>query len=399
MQSPPGAVTQIDGREYLYFVGTGYLGLQGHPEVIRAACEAAQQYGIGSANTRTAFGTTPPVLDVERRAAELFGLDDAFYFASGWLGNNILMRLLDAESGLIFIDEYSHYSVFEAAMRRSRLSAARDLSPPRPRRSSRQAEETPRAGATRRWCSATACFPPAGESLRSPSTATSCAAIRARSCCLDDAHAMAVLGENGRGTFEHAGPVAVNLPSPFGRGAGGEGGRRVAEQSVAVRPQLCPPCPALLFSGTLSKAVGGFGGIIPGSREFIDRIKSAIAVFRRRQSAAGAVAAATARAIELVMADPGLRTRLWSNVRLLKDGLRRMGFDVDDTPVPIVCLVIGTAENMQRIQRELMARGIAMAYMAAYAGLGPEGGLRIAVFATHTEEMIGQLLEELSAVV
>ena len=160
-----------------------------------------------------------------------------------------------------------------------------------------------------------------------------------------------------------------------------------------------PPCPALLFSGTLSKAVGGFGGIIPGSREFIDRIKSQSPHFGGASPPPAPIAAATARAIELVMAEPGLRTRLWSNARLLKDGLRSMGFDVDDTPVPIVCLVIGTAENMQRIQRELMARGIAIAYMAAYAGLGPEGGLRLAVFATHTEAMIRQLLDELRRLV
>ena len=38
LETPPGIVTQIDGREYVYFAGTGYLGLQGHPEVIRAAC-------------------------------------------------------------------------------------------------------------------------------------------------------------------------------------------------------------------------------------------------------------------------------------------------------------------------------------------------------------------------
>jgi glycine C-acetyltransferase/8-amino-7-oxononanoate synthase len=67
--------------------------------------------------------------------------------------------------------------------------------------------------------------------------------------------------------------------------------------------------------------------------------------------------------------------------------------------VPIICLVAGTAENMQRIQRELMARGIAVAYMAAYSGLGSEGGLRLAVFATHTEAMIGQLLDELRRLV
>lgn len=40
MQSPPGAETVIDGRRYLYFAGTAYLGLQGRAEVIHAACKA-----------------------------------------------------------------------------------------------------------------------------------------------------------------------------------------------------------------------------------------------------------------------------------------------------------------------------------------------------------------------
>ena len=30
MEGPPGALTRVDGREYLYFGGTGYLGLAGH---------------------------------------------------------------------------------------------------------------------------------------------------------------------------------------------------------------------------------------------------------------------------------------------------------------------------------------------------------------------------------
>ena len=145
--------------------------------------------------------------------------------------------------------------------------------------------------------------------------------------------------------------------------------------------------------------MGGFGGVIPGSREFIDRIKSQSPYFGGASAPPAPIAAATARALELVVAQPELRARLWSNARKLKDGLRRMGFDVDDTPVPIVCLVIDTAENMQRIQRELMARSIAIAYMAAYSGLGPEGGLRLAVFATHTEAMIQRLLDELRTLV
>ena len=85
-------------------------------------------------------------------------------------------------------------------------------------------------------------------------------------------------------------------------------------------------------------------------------------------------------------------------MRRLKEGLRGIGFEVDDTPVPIICLEVGDAENMRRIQQELMRRGIAVAYMAAYSGLSAAGGLRIAVFATHTEQMIQRLLEELRQV-
>lgn len=103
--------------------------------------------------------------------------------------------------------------------------------------------------------------------------------------------------------------------------------------------------------------------------------------------------------MELIQEGPDLRARLWANVRLLKDGLRGMGFDVDDTPVPIVCLVVGDGENMRRLQRELMRRGIAVAYIAAYSGLSVTGGLRIAAFATHTEAMIRRFLDEFRQIV
>ena len=77
----------------------------------------------------------------------------------------------------------------------------------------------------------------------------------------------------------------------------------------------------------------------------------------------------------------------------MKSGLRQMGLDVEDTPVPIVCLVLGTAGAMRRIQDELQRHGILVAYMAAYSGLGPEGALRLAVFANHTEAMIDEFLD------
>jgi glycine C-acetyltransferase/8-amino-7-oxononanoate synthase len=83
----------------------------------------------------------------------------------------------------------------------------------------------------------------------------------------------------------------------------------------------------------------------------------------------------------------------------VKQGLRRLGLEAGDSPVPIVCLTIGTAQAMQRIQQELMHRGIIIAYAGRSSGVGQAGALRLAVFATHTAAMIEQLLETIAAVV
>jgi 8-amino-7-oxononanoate synthase len=381
IESPPGAYTVIDGQRYLYFVGTGYLGLQGHPEVIRAACEAAEKYGIGSATSRSGYGDTPPVLEVERAAAELFRLEDAFYFMSGYVGNHILVLALQETFDAVFVDELSHYCVSEAAQLtgrpvfRFRHGDAEDLAASL--KANLKAGQRPLVASDGVFAARGTIAPVAdyrdvlGEY---PEAVLS----------IDDAHGLGVLGDNGRGTYEHAG---------------------LFDCGVNAEVMVAPPCPALpcgprrLVCGTLSKAFGGFGGIIPGSRGFIERLKATSHYYSGASAPPVPVAAATAKAIELVQADPDMRTQLWENVARLKSGLRKMGLEVDDTPVPIVCLTFGSAENMQRIQRELMHREICIAYKATYAGLGPEGAIRLAVFSTHTHEMIEQLLEELQRLV
>ena len=60
---------------------------------------------------------------------------------------------------------------------------------------------------------------------------------------------------------------------------------------------------------------------------------------------------------------------------------------------------ISEGEQPRRRCSALSGRRSAVAYMAAYSGLVPEGGLRIAVFATHTEAMIRRLLDELRRLV
>ena len=114
MQSPPGPETVIDGRTYLYFGGTSYLGLAGRHDIVEAGCEAARRYGVHTATSRARVGTNPPILETEHQAASFFGTEDAFYFGSGYSANHIMVAALGEQADVVLVDEAAHYCVMEA---------------------------------------------------------------------------------------------------------------------------------------------------------------------------------------------------------------------------------------------------------------------------------------------
>lgn len=361
MQSAPGPETVIDGVRYLYFGGTSYLGLAAHPEVIEAGCEAMRRYGVHTGTSRAGVGTNPPVREVEQRAAEFFGTEDAFYFSTGYVANHILVAALAPLADTVLVDEAAHYCVREAA----RLAGL-----PLETFRHRDPEDLARVarGRERVLVLADAVGPATG--LLAPVTEyLSVLAGRSwASLVLDDAHGFGVLGEAGRGWLDELGlwPRVNRWP---------------ADDAAN-----------LYVGGTLAKALGGFGGILPGSHEFVTRLRAASHYFAGASAPASAVAGASAKALEIVITQPSLRLRLRANSLQLRAGLRELGLDVPDGTTAQMGVTAGDAANMQRIHDALKARGILVPYFGTYSGLPPEGVLRFAVFANHTEEQITRLL-------
>jgi 7-keto-8-aminopelargonate synthetase-like enzyme len=372
MESAPGAETIIDGRRYLYFGGTSYLGLAGRPEVIEAACEAARRYGIHSATSRTGFGTNPPVLAVERLAAEFLGKKEAFYYVSGYVGNHILIQALAERCDIVVADELAHFCLCEA----SKL-----LGKPITRFRHRDVDDL--------QCKLTQCVSEGRRPLVMSDglfAATGAIApldryvnllekLETVTLLIDDAHGFGAVGENGRGTLEHFGLWGS-----------------------AINGDVQPDGFGIYVSGTLSKALGGFGGILAGSAALIDRARATSHYHDGASAPASPVAGAAAKALEIVLREPALRKRLQANVARLRRGLGEIGLSVEDSPAPIIGVTVGDADNMRRIHQELKNAGIILPY-STYSGAGKEGTLRIAVFATHTDEMLDRLLEEMRRIV
>ena len=373
MQSPPGPETVIDGRTYLYFAGTGYLGLQGRTEVIAAACVAARRYGMGSATTRAWFGNMPPTLEVEQEAARFFAADAAFYFASGYWGAQLMVDALADQFEQVFVDALAHYSVVDAARRSGRAAIAFAHADPDDLRAKLHANLAPGA---RPLVVSDGLFSVRGTIAPAAAYDRLLAEYPGAVLLLDDAHGAGVLGDDGWGAYQYEGLHQRGL------------NRDLLE--ALDRP------PRLLVSTTLSKALGGFGGLIAGSVALIEQLRTRSPVFSGASPPPPAAAAGAARALQLARSEPELRRRLWANVARLKTGLRGLGLTVADTPAPIVFLAFDTHAAAQRIQAALAEQGILIALASGYSGVGASGALRIAVFSNHTDAMIDRLLRSLA---
>jgi 7-keto-8-aminopelargonate synthetase-like enzyme len=383
---PPDAMISIAGRTYLYFAGNGYLGLQAEPEVLAATCEAVLRYGVGTATSRAAF-TSPPVFEVERRVAEILGTERSLYTASGYIANQILLESLEGTFDRIFIDESSHYSLFNATKRirgaRCRPITFRhcNLNDLKEKLDSNlQLHEKP-------IVITDGVFSYLGTIAPIKDYVDLLADYDGASLWIDDAHGFGVLGENGYGTLEHFGfdYSVIN--------------RTVQDDTDHFGFGNFPTISTRLFACfSLSKAVGGCGGVIPGSESFIQRLKDHSSVFFGASAPASPIAAATAKALS-ILTENTIRLKLRQNTLILKKRLRSLGLEVNDSPVPIVILTLGSSGNMRRIQKELSEKGILISYLPRYAGLGSTGALRIAVFATHTSEMINELVDSLKKII
>jgi 7-keto-8-aminopelargonate synthetase-like enzyme len=361
MSGAPGPETVINGRKCVYFGGTGYFGLHGNAGIIRAGAAAFKKYGMHSAASRAGFGNNPVLLAAEKKIAGYFGTEESIYFVSGYLNGLFMAQGMADEFDVAFADENAHYSVMDGIFSTRKpvvFYRHRDVSDLRAKLKSRL-----KAG-QRPLVITDGVFPTFGAIAPVPELVEALEPYNGI-LCLDDAHAVGVLGANGRGTCEH-----------FEIKPGGK----------------------IIMSGTLSKAFGGHGGFIPASSAFIRRLRQTVGAYSGATSPPTPIAAGSAKGIELVQRHPEWREKLWRNVARAKKGMRGLGFDVGDTPVPIVTWTLASAGEMIRIQKKLLARGIAVAYLK-YAG-APEGGvLRASIFSTHTDAQIDSLPEALKKLV
>lgn len=344
----------FEGKKLLYLSGIDYHRLSSHPEILEALSEAALKFGISPTGSRTTVGNHFLYVELERKLAEFFETEASALLAGGYLANTVLLQAVAEEHDIFFLDEASHSSVADAARLIGRETVYFE------HLESQSLEENLRRRLKRGskpLILTDGVFPARGE-IPPLDQYVEIAGRYGAKILTDDAHALAVVGEKGLGSWEEKG---------IDRGF-------------------------VYQTGTLSKGFGVFGGVIPGELGLISQIRGKSQAFIGATGMPIPLAAAAIKSVEYLSANRGKILDLRRRSLALKRKFRSLGFDLPPSPAPIFSITFHDEEQNRRLYRILLEKGIFPPFIN-YPGTPAGGHFRFIITSRTTDEQIGLLLE------
>ncbi|HET9323038.1 MAG TPA: glycine C-acetyltransferase [Gaiellaceae bacterium] len=362
LQSPQGPLVRMEGRgEVLVLSSNNYLGLAGHPEVVRAAQDGLELYGNGTASVRFICGTFAPHHELEAELARFVGTEAALTYASCWNANEAVIPTLTDERTILISDELNHASIVDAMRlakpERKAIYRHSDMG------ELREALAACEPG-QRKLVVTDGVFSMEGDLARLPDIVELARAHDAV-VIVDDSHGTGVMGQAGRGVAEHYGLLG----------------------EIDV------------ITSTLGKALGGAaGGFVASSAEVVDVLAQRSRPQLFSNAIPPSVACGALRAVRLVRERPELVRRLHENTRSFRDRLRAAGFSPLDGEGAIIPIIVGETAAAIDVSRRLLDQGVFV------TGFGypvvPEGTARIRVqmSAAVTDEHLDRALDAFETV-
>jgi 8-amino-7-oxononanoate synthase len=342
-----GVHVERRGRRLVSFCCNDYLNLTHHPLLKEAAVAAIARYGVGAGASRLVTGNHPLFAELEQALARLKGTESAVVFGSGYLANTGVIPALVGADDLVLVDELAHASLWTGA----RLSRAKVVGFLHNDARNVEALLEAHRGRHRRALIVTeGVFSMDGDCAPLDELAR-IAGVADAWLLVDDAHAVGIVN-GGRGSL-------------FAGGA-----------------------PNLLQIGTLSKAIGGYGGFLCASRNVIELIHNRARTLVYATGLPPATVAAAIAALKVIATEPEYVARPLANAKAFT---RRAG--LPEAQSAIVPVIVGSAGRALQASELLETEGFLV--VAIRPPTVPEGTarLRLTFTAGHAEADVARLAD------
>jgi len=352
LESGAGNYIKSEGVEYSCFAGNNYLGLANHPELIEAAVQGTKKYGLNFSASRQTTGTSDIHLELEKQLAGFQHREDAIVFASGYLGNKILLHTLRGEYDAIFADQSAHSSILDGIPSDiSTVCFYEHCNATYLENLIHQKKSVKPLVITDGIFALTGEIAPLDKIYRVVENNNGLLIV-------DDAHATGVLGDNGRGTPEY-----FNLGD----------------------------APRIFQTETMSKAIGVYGGFIAASNEITQRIREKSPVYGASTALPPPLVSASIAAIKLITEHPELRERMLMNAARIRAGFNELGFLTTDSCAPVIPILFSNQQDAADLSGFLKDHLI-IAPFVNYPVKTAQSIIRVTASAAHTDLQIDELL-------
>ncbi|QQR90839.1 MAG: 8-amino-7-oxononanoate synthase [Myxococcales bacterium] len=358
LSGPLAPTILVDGKEVLCLCSNNYLGLASHPRLSQALKEGVELYGAGSGASRLVSGNFELHDMLEHTLADFVGLESSLVFSSGFAANSGIISAIYSSKDVIFSDELNHASIIDGC----RLSGAKIYKYQHKNINDINGLlESHRSEGKKALIVSDAVFSMDGD-LAPVSELHELARRYDAALMIDEAHALGVIGPQGRGLCKKEG----------------------------IRPEI--------LVGTFGKSFGLSGAFVAGDKKLkeflINRARSFIYSTAIPQFAAHALLQAT----ELVMQADTLRDELSKRCVQLREGLSKLGLDVKAGSTPIIPILIGSSAKTMALSEALLEKGVFVQGIRPPTVPAGTARLRLVPMATHSEAEIERALSIFSQI-
>ena len=314
-------LSNIDNKKIkvINLTSYNYLGLSSHPEVLQAAKEALDKYGLGASGAPLLSGTFDLHVKFAKMLADFKQQEDCLLYSSGLGGNYGAIQGILRKGDVFILDEKSHKSLVDGGT----LSEAKMLFFEHNNIDSLNMM-LERSKGKRILVAVEGVYSMDGDLVKLKEVVEACEPYKA-GIYIDEAHSTLIFGEKGRGVAEH-----FHLEDKMG-----------------------------VSFGTLSKSFGGVGGFVCSNAKLIRYLKCYSSPYNFSCAPSPPIVAGLIKALEIATRDSSLRDKLWENVDYFKKQLLDMNLNLGNTESQILPIIIGpSGEKLFQLAAEVQKRGL-----------------------------------------
>lgn len=360
LQSRQDVEVVMEGKRRIMLGSNNYLGLTTNPEVVEAGIKALEKYGTGCSGSRFLNGTLEMHLELERELADFLGKPKALIFSTGFQSNLGIISAIAGKNDYMICDRENHASIYDGC----KLSYGKML-----RYSHSDMEHLEKLlqsvpDECGKIIITDGVFSMGGDIAKLPEIVALAHKYGAR-VMVDDAHALGILGDTGKGTADYFGLT----------------------NEVDI------------IMGTFSKSLASMGGYMAADEKIVEYVMHTSRPFIFCASIPPSNCATALAALNVLKKQPELVKKLSNLSSHMRKNLTDRGIKIRMSSTPIIPIYTYDADKTFIITKQLYDSGVYVNPVVPPATAAGECLLRTSYMASHTHALLDEAADIISKVI